>query len=221
MVAPSVIRDAMLLADPACHLGHLFGHRVFDQRHVDLHDPGQLGDVDEGVAEGARHLPVDHGDHGPRVLDRGLGGVDADPVGTESVLVGRRDVDQSDIDRHLAARDQGRDVVQVDGHEIGPPLVDRGADVGAGEERPVAEVALHPGRHVGRRGESQDVHDLDILEFRSASHHGIDEQGRRVAPGVDPHPVAGPDVLDRVLGSRHPFSEDTVPVHRAPSVAVD
>ena len=111
--------------------------------------------------------------------------------------------------------------MEVDGHEIGPPLVDSGAHVGAGEEGPVSEVALHTRCDIGRRGQGQNMDDLDVFELGSARHHRVDQQGRGVAAGVDPHAVAGPDVLDSFIRGHDTSSEDTVPVHHAPSVAVD
>ena len=43
--------------------------------------------------------------------------------------------------------------------------------------------------------------------------HGVDELDRRVAPGMDPHPVTGFDVLDRLGGVGCAMPIDVDPFH--------
>ena len=65
-----------------------------------------LGDVDEGVAVGARHLGVDLGDHGLRDLRRRLGVVDGDAERAEPVLVRRRHLDEHHVRRQVALAEE-------------------------------------------------------------------------------------------------------------------
>ena len=80
-----------------------------------------------------------------RLLGGRLGALDADAVGAEAVLVGGRDVDERHVDRDRPRGDEPRDLGEEDRHEVGAPLVDRLAHVGAGEQRAVAEGLLRSG----------------------------------------------------------------------------
>jgi len=52
-------------ADGSRHVADLRDLRQLEDGPVDLDDVGELGDVDEGVAERPRHLLVDEGDDRP------------------------------------------------------------------------------------------------------------------------------------------------------------
>ena len=66
-------------------------------------DGVDLAHMDEAVAVGARHLVVYLRDHIAGQARGGQGGVDADPEAAETVRVGRRDLNERNVDRHRAA----------------------------------------------------------------------------------------------------------------------
>ena len=82
--------------------------------------------------------------------------------------VGRRRVDEDDVERQRAALEQPRHVRQEDRHVVGPTLVDRGAGVRPDEQGPMAEVARHLRREVRARALRVEVDDRDVAELGRA-----------------------------------------------------
>ncbi len=137
---------------------------------VHLDDAVQPADVDEAVAQGARHLPVDLGDDDARFLGRGFGGAHLDAEAAEAVLVWRRQRHQRGVQRQGAARpEEIGNLRQKHRREIGPTVVDRLAHVVADEQRVVAKGCLQLRSNVGRVGEGQDMHDLDVAQLVRAA----------------------------------------------------
>ena len=94
-------------------------------------------------------LRVDLRDDVRAVCDRGAGDVHRDAQRAEAVRVGRRDLDQRDVEREHAGAEQPRDLAQEDRHVVGAPLLDRLADVRADEERVDPEAPAYSRRGVG------------------------------------------------------------------------
>ncbi len=107
---------------------------------VDLHHVGEAGDVDEGVPERARHLLVDQRDHRARRA-RPPPSCSSTPTPKEQkpCSSGGEMWISATSTGDVPVVDQPRDLRQVHRHEVGAPLVDGLAHVGAGEQGPVAE----------------------------------------------------------------------------------
>ena len=73
-----------------------------------------MAHVNEGISQGAGHPGIYLGDYVPGALRSGLDDVHRYPVGAETVVVGRRYLDQGDIDGHGAGAKQPRDIHQID-----------------------------------------------------------------------------------------------------------
>ena len=159
------------------------------QRPRRLDERINVVDVDEAVAVGARHLVVDLRDHVLRHSGGGQRGIDADAKAAEAVGIRRRDFDQRDIDRHLAAFEQPFDFAEIDGRVIGAAVVDGLAHVAADEHRVVAEVARHLRRHVGRAAHGHHVDDFYIENIGRAPDQRFDQRFRLGAArlNVDAH----------------------------------
>ena len=108
-------------------------------------------DVDERVAERARHRRVELGDDRSCGARRGQRRVDARAERAVAVRVRRRDVDEHRVERKDPGAEQLGHVRQEDRDVVGSPVVDRRARVGTDEERAVAEARGHLRRQV-RRG---------------------------------------------------------------------
>ncbi len=150
-VEPSSMSSATFCADRARHLAHLGALRELDERPVDLDHVGEARDVDEGVAERARHAAVHEGDRrSSRVLGGRLRALDADAVRAEAVLVGRRDVDERHVHGKTPVRDRGRGISErKTGTKSARPSFTAGAHVRAREER---RGGGRSSRSAGRRG---------------------------------------------------------------------
>jgi len=199
--------------DGPSHLPDLRGLRKLQHRPVDLDDVGELGDVDERVAQGAGHLLVRQGDHDARPLGRRLGALHAHPVGAEAVLVRGADVDQRHVHRQDPFREEAGDLAEVDGHEIGAAGVDGLPDVGAREERPVAEGAGEARVDVVGIAEGQQVRDLHVVQLVVSRDHGLDQLLGVAAPRVDPESVSRLDGTHGLLRAGDPAAVRLVPAH--------
>ena len=91
------------------------GRSVCDER-------GEPIDVDQRVAVRARHALVDLGDDVARRVRGGQGRVDRRAERAVAVAVGRRELDQRDVERRSPATEQPRDVGEEDRDEVGAPL---------------------------------------------------------------------------------------------------
>ena len=109
-----------------------------------------FADVQERIAERARHLVVHFGDHVPGAARRGQRAVDASAEAQVAVLVGRRGLDEGHVDRHLARGEQPFDFAEEDRRVVGAALLDGLAHVGAEEQSVVAEMAFVLGPDIGR-----------------------------------------------------------------------
>ena len=208
-----VVRDSLL------HLGARLAAQLgkVDRR---LHDPRQLGRVDERVAENTRHSIVDLGDDDTGAVGRRLGGQGLDAEAHEAVFVGPRHLDHGDIERDDPLAEEPRDLVEKDRHIVGAPLVDRRPVGRPDEETVVAEVPLHLRRAKRVLAEEQHVVELYPAQFVLARGQGVDQAvGDGGVPAVvDPVSVLDePDRLRRraelalvVINPRHPSSSRRV-----------
>ena len=105
-------------------------------------------DVDEAVAERPRHRPVELDDDRLRRRIAACIASTRRAERAEPVGVGRRGVDEDDIERQGARLEEARHVRQEDRDVVGAALVDRRAGVRPDEQRPVPEVGRHLGREV-------------------------------------------------------------------------
>ena len=88
------------------HLGGVAGWRmaILRYRRVDAHQCIETVDVDEALAVGPRHCRVHLGNHLPRDGEHRRREVDGDAEADEAASVGRRDLEQGNIDRQSAGR---------------------------------------------------------------------------------------------------------------------
>src|SRR5690606_36996064 len=76
-----------------------FSEANFRQGIIDLDEIGNFGEVNETVAERARHLRVHFGDHDAGDFGSGFGHADFDAKRAKAMFIGRRDVNQRHIYR--------------------------------------------------------------------------------------------------------------------------
>ena len=202
---PQLDRRAMLdqlgdvLTDPPLDLAKLTLD-VLVGVDADLGRVVDLRDVDERVAQGTWHPVVELGDHQLARSHRSKRCVYAGPQRAEAVGVGRGDVDQDRVERQDARAEEARHVGEEDGDVFGASLVDRGARIGADEERLVAEMAGHLGRKVWRGSLRVEVEDADVLELRSAFDQRVEQDRWGGRSTVDEELLPGADDGNRLSG---------------------
>jgi hypothetical protein len=99
--------------------------------------------VDETVAIGARHLGIHLRHHTMGVFRGGQGAIHAHAKAAIAMRIGRRYLDEGDINRHVAAFEKGFHLAQKDGRVIGAAIIDRLADIASHEQCVVAEMRRH------------------------------------------------------------------------------
>src|SRR5271166_7078964 len=156
----------------------------------DFHNGVEFADVDETVPVSPRHLRVHLRHHAMRVLGGGKRGLDVHAEAAIAMRIGRRHLDKSDVDRHLAALDEGLDLAQEDRRVVGAASVHRLAYVASDEQGVMAETLRHFGSAIRRRSQREQVNDLHISYVRGALHQGFHQRLGLGAPGVDVHPHA-------------------------------
>jgi hypothetical protein len=97
---------------------------MFDEWTVRGHEGVDLGERQDVVAVGARHLVIDFRDHHAGGGGGGPGGVAGGPERAHAVAVGRRNLQQGHVKRDTAAEKQGGDIRKEDRDEIGAGLGD-------------------------------------------------------------------------------------------------
>ena len=165
---------------------------------VDLDAEVDVVDVDEALAERPRHRPVELDDDRLRRADGRVHRLDARPERAEPVGVGRRRVDEHDIERQGAALEQARDVGQEDRDVVGAALVDRRAGVRPDEQGAMPEVAGHLGRQVRPRALRVEVDDADVAQLLGAIDQRLEQDRRRRGRAVQVDALTGLDDAGRV-----------------------
>ena len=125
--------------------------------------------------------------------------------------IGRRDVDQDDVERDGAAQEESRHVRQEDRHVVGTTLVDRGPCIGPDEERPMPEMAGHLGSQVRTRPLRVEVDDRDVAQLLRPIDEGVEEDRRRGRGAMDIDPVARSNDAGR-LGRRDHSHRPSLPL---------
>ena len=146
-MAPSGISGATLRGDAVLIAGSGRGGK-FQQRAGGLDDGRDFADVQEGIAQGAGHLVVDFGDDDAGALRGAEGAVDAGAQAEVAVLVGRRSLDEGDVEGHFAGPEELLDFTEEDGGVVGASGGYCAAHVVAEEQAAVAEVAFVFGQRV-------------------------------------------------------------------------
>ena len=191
------------------------GHLHLDQRRVGGHEHVDVVDVQEPVAQRARHVGVDLGDDEAGVLRGALDDVDGDPEAAHAPAVRRAHLDEGYIQRQLAGREQAGNVGQEDGRVVPQSFLDDLADVVGDEEAVDAEVFRQRLVRVRRVARSQQVDDGRVGKLAAARHESAHELLRLSASGADEYPLAGADPLaaSRLRGSadRSPASSGLLP----------
>ena len=154
-----------------------------DQRRIVVYEYVDLRHGDDGVAERAGHVFVDHGDDGLRRLYGGEGGVDRGAERYVTVLVGLRYLDHGHVARHGAAAVQALCLAQEDGDVVGVAALRDLSHIAADEERVELEHALELGIGIGGRTLGVKVVDVYIVQLvvLATGAHRLDEtlRGRR------------------------------------------
>ena len=112
--------------------------------------------------------------------------------------VGRRGVDEHDIERQGAALEQPRDVRQEDRDVVGASLVDGGTGIRPDEQRAMPEVAGHLRRQVRPRSLGVEVDDADVAQLRGAIDQRLEQDRRRRGRAVQVDALTGLDDAGRV-----------------------
>ena len=154
--------------------GH--GRRDLHQRGIDLHGRGEARGVDHGVAVGVGHRLVDLCDDGLGALhgrDRQIG---RDAERAVALGVGRRDVDEREVEGQRAVAEQPRNLAQKGRDRlsvaVGQPAADVVGHEKAVHEERIAVFGTAVGCLEGSHGEGRV--DLHAPEFRATSASGIE-----------------------------------------------
>ncbi len=133
-------------------------------------------------------------------LDRSFHDVDADPQAHVAVLVGKRCLDEGDIEFDDALADQGRNLGKKQGRVVGKPLVDGIAGVVTDEKRIEPEIALEFFMGIGRHAQGPDMEDLGVEKclgvFVDIIGQRLHQVLRLAAGRADKYPVAPVDMLE-------------------------
>ena len=177
----------------------LGAHGVFADHAIDRDDMVHALDVHAGIAQGAGHLLVDLGDHGFCHLRRRNGQPRFGPHGAVTLLIGWGDMDEGDIEGQMAVLEQQGKFRQQHRGEIGPPLVDGLADVGADEHGVDPQVPRHLRGGIVAGADGQGMADLDIPQMRRPFDQGLQQLQRHRGVAGQEYPVAGFDRLHRLV----------------------
>ena len=200
-----------VLADAPLHVPDL-GGRQLDDGQVGLHDAVQLGDVEESIPQGAGHPLVHLGDDQVGHLGGGFGIVHRDAQADVAVLIGGRDLDHGHVGMEDLLQDGG-DLREEHGGEIGPALRGGGPGGGPQEKAIVVEVAVILGLAVLCLAHGHHVDDLHVFILVGVGHHGIQNVGR-LAGGVGHHDaVARLDAADGLFRRAAVFLVPGFPIH--------
>src|SRR5580704_11250186 len=99
-----------------------------------FYDRVQFADVNEAVAVGPWHLCVYLCHHAMRAFGRGKRGIDANAETAITVGIGRRHLNEGNVDRHLAALEQRFDLAQEDRRVVGAAIANGFADIPADKQ---------------------------------------------------------------------------------------
>lgn len=186
----------------------------FGEGGVGFDDVVDLANVDEAIAESARHVGVDFGDDEISGLGGRFGGADFDTEATETMLIGGGDGDERDIEGDNFVTEETGDFGEEDGGEIGAPFLDCLADVGADEKCIVAEGVAVVRGDVGGADEGEDVEEFDVFEVGGASDEAIDEAGGGASAPADVDRLVGFDAGDGVDIISHFLAVNFFPIHK-------
>ncbi len=189
------------------------GHAQLGQRVVHRDGVVDARDVNEGIAQCARHLLVHFGDdhfgHLRRRLDQpGLNAQAAEPV-----LIRGTDVNQGGVEWELAVAEQQRHLREEARRKVTAAFVDRRAHVVANEQRVDAQVLLQAGRGVRRVPDGEHLGDLHIGQLVGPRHQCTQQLLRHRTVAGQEDAAARSDDLDRFLGSGDPRLILRQPVH--------
>ena len=141
---------------------------------VNFHHGVNIAYVDETIAQCARHLPVDLGDHKTRRFCRRFGTAHLNAKRTETVFVGRGHLYEGKIQWQWAAAEEIGHFTQKNGRKIGVACLHGVAHIRADEERIVAKVPGIARIDIGRCAKVEQMHQFHVSQLSGAPHQGID-----------------------------------------------
>jgi len=207
-----------LSGDAILHRRGVFGGKL-EQRTVRFHHGRNLADVQEAIAEGARHLVVHFGDDVAGALGGGEAAIHAGAEAQESMFIRRAGLHEGGVERQLAGAEEVLNFAQEDGRVIGAAFLNGLADVAAEEQAVVAEMAFVFRASVGGVAECQHVDELDVVELVGAEHESVDQRLGRAAAFPEPDAVAGGDEGDGFFGGDDLGSELSPGAHKIEPLA--
>src|SRR6266851_1443874 len=131
--------------------------------------------MDETVAIRPRHVVVDLHNNVAGTLGGGKRCIHSYPKTAKTVRVGRRHLDQGNVNRHFTTLEQFLDFAQIDGRVVGAAIIDGIPNVGANEHGVMPEVPSHLRRDIGGCPHGHHVDDFHIVHFGSATDQGFDQ----------------------------------------------
>ena len=161
--------------------------------------------MDEAVAIGSRHVAVDLRHNVVSTLGGREGGIHAHAETAKTVRVGRRYLDERDINRHRPAFEQRFDLAEVDGRVIGTPVINGLAHIAADKHGVMAEVRFHVRSHIGSAAHGHHVDNFHVVNTRGAPEQSFDKSLRLRAPRLDIYPHSRLDAAHGFVGALHLF----------------
>ena len=174
--------------------------QMFGQGSIGQDERVQPRQVHQRVAVRARHAPVHFGNHQACASHRRQRRVDRRAERAVTVSIGRRDLNESHVERDPAGGEQGRDVGEKDRQVVGAAVGDGLAHRRAGKQRHRQKSSLVPLVDERRRPGGVEVIQRHPRQVRPPDQR-LDEGGRCRGRAVDEHAHAALDRRDGGVGA--------------------
>ncbi len=175
------------------HLGGPAGWRmvILRYRRVHTHQCVEMIDMDRALPVGSGHCWIDLRDHVPRHGQHRRRQVDGHTEADEAAGIGRRDLEQGNIDRQPAGRQESGHLLERNRDVVELTALDEALYIAADEKGPMAVGRARLRRQCRRRNEAHE------LKVGRAGLHRLQpcEQGAwRSAPGTEINAAARPNL---------------------------
>ena len=202
--------------------GNLFGgfvaalaaHGHFGERVIYRDNVVDTAEMDERVAQAARHLLVNLSDDHRGRLCRRFGQASFDAKAAEAMFIGWREVYQSNINRQDSVLEHQRKFREQNRREVGTPFLDGLADIGADEQRVHPQVAFHLWANIIGRTHRQSLSDFNIFQVRRMLNQGRQHHVRGGAVTRQENALPGLDFFNGVLSSNDAGLIDRLEIHK-------
>ena len=164
--------------------GRLRPEMVFEERSIRRNKRVDAFERQDVVPVRARHLLIDFGDDQTRSFRGGFGGITGCSQRTQSVAVGRRNLQYGDVQLNRSGEEKPGDIGEKDGDKIRAMFGDGGAQGRAGEKGHGAEFVLPARGGKGRGPRGVQMIELHVFQILSGA-QGLEQRSGCRAGSVD------------------------------------